>query len=55
MLHAGDLAAMIEFANNRRANYLLNVPPYKTGRIPERFIVRLKEVSALLGRKAEPK
>jgi alpha-L-fucosidase len=55
MLHAGDLAAMIEFANNRRANYLLNVPPDKTGRIPERFIVRLKEVAALLGRKAEPK
>jgi alpha-L-fucosidase len=33
--------------NERRANYLLDVGPDRSGRIPEAFVKRLKEIGEL--------
>jgi alpha-L-fucosidase len=47
---AEKVADMINLCNSRRANYLLNVAPDKTGRLPEYTIKRLREVGDLLDR-----
>jgi len=46
---AEEVVDMIHLCNSRRANYLLNVAPDKTGRIPSYYITRLSEVGARLG------
>jgi alpha-L-fucosidase len=35
---------MLKLCNSRQANYLLNVPPDRTGRIPEWLVRRLGEI-----------
>jgi alpha-L-fucosidase len=47
---AEQVVDMIHLCNSRRANYLLNVAPDKTGQLPDYYIQRLKEVGALLDR-----
>lgn len=44
---APEVVSMLERCNDRQANYLLNVPPDRTGRIPEWLVVRLKEIGQL--------
>lgn len=46
--NADDLAKMVKFCNDRRANYLLNVAPDKTGLIPDYTVERLRQVGQLL-------
>ena len=46
---ADDLVAMLELCNRRRANYLLNVGPDKTGRLPIPSVERLREIGKLRG------
>ena len=41
---AGNVVNMLEFCNSRHANYLLNVPPNRSGRLPGMLVRRLKEV-----------
>jgi alpha-L-fucosidase len=50
---AEDIAAMVRTCNQRRANYLLDVPPDRTGRIPEAYVKRLQEMGQLLQTKPE--
>jgi alpha-L-fucosidase len=38
---------MLQLCNDRQANYLLNVPPDRTGRIPDFLVQRLQEVGEL--------
>jgi alpha-L-fucosidase len=38
---------MLKLCNSRQANYLLNVPPDRTGRIPEFLVRRLEEIGQL--------
>jgi alpha-L-fucosidase len=45
---AKDIADLVRLCNGRRANYLLNVPPDRTGRIPSHSVERLKEIGKLL-------
>ncbi len=45
---AAEIAATVRKWNARHANFLLNVPPDTTGRMPEMFVTRLKEVGKLL-------
>jgi len=45
---AEAVAAMVRLCNARHANYLLDVPPDNTGRIPDFYVKRLKEIGALL-------
>jgi len=45
---AADIADSVKKWNARRANYLLNVPPDPTGRLPESFVRRLKEIGGML-------
>lgn len=45
---ADELVKVMRMCNNRRANYLLNVAPDKSGRIPDAYVKRLKEVGSLL-------
>lgn len=46
--NAADIVASVHKWNSRKANYLLNVPPDITGRIPEYSVKRLQEVGKLL-------
>ena len=48
MPSAAQIASMVKLCNSRQANYLLNVPPDNTGRLPEFFVTRLKQVGQLL-------
>ncbi|MCU0785496.1 MAG: alpha-L-fucosidase [Verrucomicrobia bacterium] len=41
---AAEAVTMLKLCNDRQANYLLNVPPDRTGRIPEFLVRRLKEI-----------
>jgi len=43
-----DVTAMLELCQKRRANYLLNVGPDDTGRIPDYAVKRLREIGARL-------
>lgn len=45
---AAEVAARLRLCNARRANYLLNVPPDRDGRISGAQLQRLREVAALL-------
>jgi alpha-L-fucosidase len=45
---ATKIVDMLKLCNSRKANYQLNVPPDNTGRLPEFFVARLKEVGKLL-------
>ena len=45
---AGDVVAMLELSNNRRANYLLNVGPDKSGRLPVATVERLRQIGMRL-------
>jgi alpha-L-fucosidase len=38
---------MLKVCNARQANYLLNVPPDRTGRIPDFLVKRLEEIGKL--------
>lgn len=40
---------MLELSNARRANYLLNVGPDKSGRLPAATVQRLREIGQLRG------
>jgi alpha-L-fucosidase len=50
---------MLKLCNSRQANYLLNVPPDRTGRVPEWLVRRLVEIGqewqATKPSKPEPK
>jgi alpha-L-fucosidase len=41
---AAEVVDMLKLCNSRQANYLLNVPPDRTGRIPEWLVRRLVEI-----------
>jgi alpha-L-fucosidase len=45
---AADVAAMVRLCNNRRANYLLNVAPDRSGLIPTYAVERLRQAGRLL-------
>jgi len=52
---AQELAEMRLLCRQRRANYLLNVPPDRTGRIPDAFAQRLREAArCYVERQAHP-
>jgi alpha-L-fucosidase len=44
---AEDVVKMLKLCNSRRANYLLNVAPDKSGLIPENTVERLRQIGAL--------
>jgi alpha-L-fucosidase len=46
---AEDLVAMLELCKRRRANYLLNVGPDQTGRLPAPTVEKLREIGRLRG------
>jgi len=46
---AEDVVAMLKLCNSRRANYLLNVGPDKTGLIPAATVDRLRQIGKLRG------
>ena len=48
MRSAEEVAAVIRKCNERRANYLLDFGPDRTGRMPAAFVNRMKEIGALL-------
>jgi alpha-L-fucosidase len=48
---AEQVVKMLKLCNNRRANYLLNVPPDNNGLIPELYVRRLKEIGKMIGAK----
>ena len=41
---ATDVVTMLSLCNSRHANYLLNVPPDRSGRLPDMLVRRLKEI-----------
>jgi alpha-L-fucosidase len=41
---AAKVVDMLKLCNSRQANYLLNIPPDRTGRIPEWLVRRLEEI-----------
>lgn len=45
---AEELARMLKLCNDRKANYLLNVAPDRSGLIPDYTVERLKEVGKLI-------
>ncbi|MBM4156002.1 MAG: hypothetical protein FJ221_13400 [Lentisphaerae bacterium] len=49
LMPAEEAVARLRLSNERRANYLLNVPPDNTGRLPEASVLRLQEIGRLLG------
>jgi len=51
---AEQIVSMLKLCNGRRANYLLNVAPDRSGLIPAHSIKRLREVRDLLGAKPTP-
>jgi alpha-L-fucosidase len=46
---AEEVVAMLKLCNSRRANYLLNVAPDRTGLIPADSVKRLRQIGKLLG------
>jgi alpha-L-fucosidase len=48
LLPAAEAVARLKLCNERRANYLLNVGPDMTGRLPELSVKRLQEIGKLL-------
>lgn len=46
---AEDVVRMLHFANERHANYLLNVPPDREGLISGPHLSRMREIGRLLG------
>ena len=48
---AADVAAMVRLCNNRRANYLLNVAPDRSGLIPAYAVECLRQIGRLLDEK----
>ena len=51
MRSAEEVVKVIRKCNERRANYLLDFGPDRSGRMPEAFVKRLKEIGELLERK----
>jgi alpha-L-fucosidase len=51
---AEEVVAMLKLCNSRRANYLLNVAPDKSGLIPAYSVERLRKIGELLGAKTPP-
>lgn len=51
LANAGDVAAMVKLCNSRRANYLLNVAPDRSGLIPGYVVERLRQIGSLLDEK----
>jgi alpha-L-fucosidase len=45
---ADEIVKMLKYCNDRKANYLLNAAPDKTGLIPDYTVERLKEVGKLI-------
>ena len=43
-----NVVSMLKLCNSRQANYLLNVPPDRTGRIPDFLVRRLEEIGQRL-------
>jgi alpha-L-fucosidase len=43
-----EVTAMLELCKQRRSNYLLNVGPDDTGRLPDYPVKRLREIGARL-------
>ena len=52
---AAEVAARLRLCNARRANYLLNVPPDRDGRISGAQLQRLREIADLLRPAAAPR
>lgn len=50
MQSAQEIVDVLRECNMRRANYLLNVAPDASGRIPEATVRRLKEIGALIAK-----
>lgn len=48
---AEEVIRMLDVCNSRSANYLLNVAPDRSGRIPDWGVARLKEIGQLRGAK----
>lgn len=48
MLAAEEVVARLGLCNERRSNYLLNVAPDRTGRLPDLSVARLREIGKLL-------
>ena len=46
---AEEVVAMLKLCTGRRANYLLNVAPDKSGLIPASTVARLREIGKLRG------
>lgn len=44
---AEEVVAFLRMCNERRANYLLNVAPNRDGRIPDAYVIRMKEIADL--------
>ncbi len=42
------LGRVVRMCNERRANYLLDVGPDRSGRIPDTFVNRMKEIGSLI-------
>jgi alpha-L-fucosidase len=51
---AKEVVAMLKLCNSRRANYLLNVAPDKSGLIPAHSVKRLRQIGKLLGVEPPP-
>jgi alpha-L-fucosidase len=51
---AEDVAKMLRLCNGRRANYLLNVSPDRSGLIPDYAVERLREIGKALTAEAAP-
>lgn len=49
MMAAKEVVQMLRLCNSRRANYLLNVAPDRSGLIPDYSVRRLREIGELLG------
>ena len=45
---AEEIVKVLRMCNERRANFLLDVGPDRTGRISEAFVKRMKEIGTLL-------
>jgi len=52
---AEDIVKVLRMCNERRANYLVDVGPDRSGRLAEPFVKRLKEIGELLREKAKDK
>jgi alpha-L-fucosidase len=50
---AEEVVAMLKLCNSRRANYLLNIAPDRSGLIPAYSVERLREIGELLEAKTE--